>query len=116
MRIATLWLFTLLCGGCIGTMDSVSVVRGQLVRDDGADLNGCLATPYRSGTKELLSKYERTVDARFFVSLVNAPTSGKAFIEFRCPGVANPIRSPDFSLAAASEPDGVDVGRVVAGQ
>lgn len=114
MRGAFLWLAAnLICGGCIGTMDSVSVVRGQLVRADGGDLNGCVAVLYRSGTTERLTKYERAVDSRFFVSVVNAPTSGDAFIEFSCPGVTGAIRSADFSLAAASEPKGIDVGRVV---
>ena len=104
----------LCCVGCVGTLDSVSTARGQLVRLDGAELNGCVAIPYRSDTKARLSNYERKVDSRFLVSMVNAPSGGRAFIEFTCPDQAETIRSIDFSLAEASNPNGIDIGRVVA--
>lgn len=102
-----------LCCGCVGTADSVSVIRGQLVLNDGTELAGCTAVPFLSGAQEPLSKYERTVDSRFFVSLVNAPSAGTAFIEFRCPGTSGVVRSGAISLKEASGPNGVDIGRVV---
>jgi hypothetical protein len=83
------------------------------VRNDGTELNGCTAVPYLCGSGERLSRYEKTVDSRFLVSLVNAPSSGTAFIEFKCPGVSSPVRSREFSLAEASEPNGIDIGLVL---
>jgi hypothetical protein len=115
MRRALSWITAaLICSGCVGTIDAVSVVRGHLVRSDGSDLTGCVASLYRSNTRERLTKYDRPVDARFFVSIVNAPSSGNAFIEFTCPGLAGVIRSVDFSLSAAGESNGIDIGRVTA--
>lgn len=102
-----------LCYGCVGTADSISVIRGHLVHSDGTELAGCTATPYLVGAERPFSKYDRTVDSRFFVSLVNAPKSGGAFIEFRCPGVPGVVKSDAFSLKEASEPNGIDIGRVV---
>ena len=105
-----------LCCGCVGTADSISVIRGHLVYSDGTELAGCTATPYLVGAERPFSKYERTVDSHFFVSLVNAPKSGGGFIEFRCPGAPGVVRSDAFSLKDASEPNGIDIGRVVIGR
>jgi hypothetical protein len=105
-----------LCFGCVATADSISVIRGHLVQSDGVDLNGCTALPYLSEVQEPYSKYERVVDSRFFVSLVNAPRAGTAYLEFRCPGVPGAVKTDAFSLKQASEQNGVDIGRVVIGR
>jgi hypothetical protein len=98
-----------LCGGCIGTADSISVIRGQVVLQDGSELTGCTAVPYVNGA----TKDERPVDSRFFVALINAPSSGTAFLDFKCPGVPRVVRSAPVSLYEASQPNGVDIGRIV---
>ena len=113
LKAAIALLLSVVCGGCVGTADSIAVIRGQLVLKNGAEVAGCSAVPYLSGSREPFSKYERTVDSRFFVSLVNAPASGTAFVEFKCPGAPGVVRTGAISLKEASEPNGIDVGRIV---
>src|SRR5690242_11268023 len=113
MNKIALALASAFCAGCIGTADSISVIRGQLVRSDGTEVSGCTALVYSSGSREPLSKVEKAVEPRFFVSLVNAPKGGTAVLEFKCPGHPGVMRSREIELSGASDPAGIDIGRVV---
>lgn len=109
-----LFILLLVCmAGCVGTRDSLSVIRGKVVNSKGMPISGCKAVPVRSGSNEPLSSFEKAIDSEFMISIVNAPSSGMAVLIFNCPGISGVTLSREIDLALAKRDGGLQIGSVV---
>ena len=102
----------IVCAGCIGTADSIMTIRGRLIDKNALPVNGCTAQPFVAGQSEPFSKYERSVDSRFAVTLVNAPSTASFTLEFRCGDKSVPVRTQEVRLKDARS-ESIDIGDVV---
>lgn len=109
-RVEKLSIFSLVClFGCVGTIDSVLVVRGS-VEGEGLDAKrACDIVLYDRGNNSVVATDSVAPFSNFVVGF-DVPGTGESFqIGVRCPDVEAEFRGKTFDIDTTDE---IDLGEI----
>jgi len=109
MRIQAVVLLVLI-SGCVGTVDRLTPIEGELVFTESRPLNRCLLQAVDATTARAIPDTQAEVSGQFRTGLANPPRSGRYFITIDCGPRSVPFRSQEMDFSIVKP---IDLGRIV---
>jgi len=106
------WIALSVLTGCVGTVDRLIPVQGQLVDESGSLITGCeLSLTEKSASAQRYSARQR-VNGEFKIEFFSwAPSYSSFEVSVECPN-REPFLSKSYSVLGAGQ-NGIDIGQVL---